>query len=70
MSATGDVAIVVEHTITDGGVLERIRRDIQEAVEGMDGVGRVDLAMREKSGATGQPAATAKGQAGPGKFRV
>jgi ATP-binding protein involved in chromosome partitioning len=62
VSDAGDVAILVEHTITDGGVLERIRRDIQSAVEGLEGVGRVDLALREKSSASGQPAAAPQAQ--------
>ena len=56
VSEAGDVAIVIEHTISDGGVVERIRRDVVAAVEGMEGVGRVDLALREKgtSPAAGQ----------------
>lgn len=67
VSGAGDVAIVVEHTITDGGILERIRRDILDAVEGLDGVGRVELALREKADSSGKPAAAAppQGQAGP-----
>ncbi|RKZ12919.1 chromosome partitioning protein [bacterium] len=63
VSGAGDVAIVIEHTITDGGVLERIRRDVDSAVSGLSGVGRVDIAMREKQQTNGaapaQPAATA-----------
>lgn len=61
VSPAGDVAIIVEHTVTDGGVLERIRRDIQAAAEAVDGVARVDLAMREKPQGNGARAA----QAGP-----
>lgn len=63
VSSAGDVAIVVEHTITDGGVVERIRRDILDKVQGLDSVGRVDLAMREKAAAAAQ--AQAQAQAGP-----
>ena len=63
VSSAGDVAIVIEHTITDGGVLERIRRDILEVVEKLDGVGRVDLAMREKGNVAAQAQSAA--QAGP-----
>jgi len=57
VSDANDVAVVIEHTITDGGVLERIRRDVTEALEGLDDVGRVDLAFREKN--QGAPAAAA-----------
>jgi len=60
VSAAGDVAVVIEHTITDGGVLERIRRDVQSTVEALAGVGRVDLAMREKESSTGKAAAKAQ----------
>lgn len=64
VSGAGDVAIVVEHTITDGGVLERIRRDVQSTVEALEGVGRVDLAFREKASASGGKAQAAA-PAGP-----
>lgn len=57
VSDANDVAVVLEHTITDGGVLERIRRDVDGALKGLEGVGRVDLAMREK--AQGAPAGAA-----------
>jgi len=49
VSDENDVAVVIEHTITDGGILERIRRDVQETLDGLEGVGRVDLAMRDKN---------------------
>ncbi|PWG68142.1 hypothetical protein DF186_25725, partial [Enterococcus hirae] len=51
------MAVVIEHTINDGGVAERIRRDVQSTLEGLDEVGRVDLAMRRKdqAPATGGP---------------
>ncbi len=53
VSAAGDVAIVVEHTISDGGILERIRRDIEDTVAALDGVARVDIAMRDKAAPNG-----------------
>ena len=49
VSEANDVAVVIEHTITDGGVLERIRRDVDAAIKGIDGVGNVDLAFRDKN---------------------
>lgn len=48
VSEAGDVAVVIEHTIGDGGVVERIRRDVLAAVEAIENVGRVDVAMRAK----------------------
>lgn len=61
VSAAGDVGVVVEHAISDAGVLERIRRDIQGAVQAVQGVGRVDIAMREKPQVNGGgPAAAAQ----------
>lgn len=65
VSSAGDVAVVVEHAITDGGVLERIRRDIESAVQALDGVHRVDVALREKGGANGGAPARAAAAAGP-----
>ncbi len=52
VSGEGDVAVVLEHTIDDAGVVERIRRDVQSTLEGLEGVGRIDLAMRRKDGAS------------------
>jgi ATP-binding protein involved in chromosome partitioning len=65
VSAAGDVAVVVEHTITDGGVIERIRRDIDAAVRALEGVGRVDVAMREKDAGNGPAGAGRPAQSGP-----
>jgi ATP-binding protein involved in chromosome partitioning len=60
VSDAGDVAVVLEHNVSDGGVVERIRRDTQAALEGLDGVGRVDLALRRKGETPG--ASTSMGQ--------
>ena len=59
VSDAGDVAVVIEHTITDGGVLERIRRDVEAAVGTVDGVGRVDVALRAKHDGAGSVAGKA-----------
>ncbi len=53
-----DATVIIEHTIEDAGVAERIRRDAQTAAAAVDGVGQVDVEMRSK----GTPAAGA----GPG----
>ena len=53
VSDRNDVAVVIEHSISDGGVLERIRRDVDSTLRGLEGVGNVDLALREKKQAAG-----------------
>jgi len=42
------VRVVLEHNIQDGGVLERIRRDVDAAVRDLDGVADLALEMRQK----------------------
>lgn len=59
VSDAGDVAVVLEHTITDAGVVERIRRDVMEAVRAIEGVGHVDLALRAKNEGAGAVAGKA-----------
>jgi ATP-binding protein involved in chromosome partitioning len=50
----GDVAVILEHNIADAGVVERIRRDVQSALDGLSGVARADLAIRHKGQEQGQ----------------
>ena len=54
VAESGDVAVVIEHTIDDERIVERIRRDAEPAVEALDGVGRVDLPCAAR--ATGREA--------------
>jgi ATP-binding protein involved in chromosome partitioning len=57
VAVEGDtIRVVIEHSIADGGVLERIRRDTQAAL-GELGAGNIDLQIRQK----GQGSAPAGG---------
>lgn len=59
-----DVTVRIEHTIDDGGVVERIRRDAQEALKTLPGIGRVSVDLRRK-GEAGSPPPSPFGSGGP-----
>ncbi len=52
----GDVAVVIEHNISDAGVVERIRRDSAQAIESLEGAARVDVVLRRKGESQPAPA--------------
>jgi ATP-binding protein involved in chromosome partitioning len=44
----GNVGVLLEHTISDEGVVERIRRDASAALQSLEGAGQVQVQVRRK----------------------
>jgi ATP-binding protein involved in chromosome partitioning len=61
------IHVVLEHSIEDAGVLERIRRDAQAVLDRL-APGNAQLEIRRKGGATAQPAQ--QGRPGPGSQQM
>jgi ATP-binding protein involved in chromosome partitioning len=50
-----DVTVRIEHTIDDPGVVERIRRDVQSALQTIEGIGRAGVELHRKGEAPASP---------------